>query len=123
MMEKNKKGELLLQILIGIMACIWVGSMIIGYTLAYTKGETDVEKENERFSISVDSQLGTIKIVEKIQIENTGVYEYIGYDVETMCMYYVFCHFGKTDIRMAPYCVKGEDGNAHQAIFGVDYKE
>ena len=104
MTEKSKKGKLSLEILIAII--VWVG-IAIGCAFVFTKEGSGVEKENERISISNDS----------------SIYEYIGYDVETMCMYYVFCTPGRADIRMTPYCVKGEDGNAHQAIFGVDYKE
>lgn len=120
MTEKSKKGKLSLEILIAII--VWVG-IAIGCAFVFTKEGSGVEKENERISISDDVQFGTIKAIEKIQINDSSIYEYIGYDVETMCMYYVFCTPGRADIRMTPYCAKGEDGNAHQAIFGVDYKE
>lgn len=116
MTEKNKKGKLSLEILIAII--VWVGIAI-----GFAKEGSGVERENERISISDNVRFGTIKAIEKIQINDSSIYEYIGYDVETMCMYYVFCTPGRADIRMTPYCVKGEDGNAHQAIFGVDYKE
>lgn len=116
MTEEKQRIEVLLFLL------IWAG-IIIGCSFAFTKEGTDVEKENERISISNDVQFGTIKAIKKNQINDSSIYEYIGYDVETMCMYYVFCTPGHADIRITPYCIKGEDGNAHQAIFGVDYKE
>lgn len=70
------------------------------------------------------SYIGTIKVISKEKVVNCYNHEvaiqYLGYDTNTKCMYYVYYNYDS--VNSTPYMVQDEDGATKQAVYGVDYK-
>lgn len=68
--------------------------------------------------------IGSIKIISKEKVVNCYNQEiatqYLGYDTNTKCMYYVYYNYDSID--STPYMIQTENGTTKQAIYGVDYK-
>ena len=68
--------------------------------------------------------IGTIKIISEEKVVNCYNQEvaiqYLGYDTNTKCMYYVYYNYDS--VNSTPYMIQVENGDTKQAVYGVDYK-
>ena len=64
------------------------------------------------------SYIGTIKVINCYNQE--VAIQYLGYDTNTKCMYYVYYNYDS--VNSTPYMIQDEDGATKQAVYGVDYK-
>lgn len=84
-----------------------------------------VETQNEEYEEV--RYFGTIKTIScTVVFDDFGserVLQYLGYDTNTKCMYYVYYNPSNWGVSTTPYTVQTEDGSVKQAVYGVDYKE
>lgn len=127
-MRKSKDGNKVVRVIglicvIGIIIIgVWVFAMkLINISDDYAMVETqNAEYEEVRY-------FGTIKTISCTPVfdgfGSERVLQYLGYDTNTKCMYYVYYNPSNWGVSTTPYTVQTEDGSVKQAVYGVDYKE
>lgn len=102
---------------LGVVAIVVI-ILAVSLGLTHRHNKTIVD-EDVRF-------FGDIKTITRTEVlegyESIGIYQYIGYDINTKCMYYVYFRPYDWSFSTTPYTVQIEDGSVKQAVFGVDYK-
>lgn len=67
---------------------------------------------------------GTVQVISKEDVVNSYNHkianQYLGFDVNTKCMYYVYVN--ADSISSTPYMIQTENDTTKQAIYGIDYK-
>lgn len=101
--------------IIGVVAIVVA---VLAVSLGLTqKQETPTEK------IRYFGTIKTISCTEVIEgYGNSGIYQYLGYDTDTKCMFYVYFRPNDWSFSTTPYTIQAEDGTVRQAVYGYDYK-
>lgn len=127
-MRKSREENKVIRV-IGLI-CV-IGIIIIGVwafamkLLNISDDYAMVETQNEEYEEL--RYFGTIKTIScTVVFDGFGserVLQYIGYDTNTKCMYYVYYNPSNWYVSTTPYTIQTEDGYVKQAIYGVAYKE
>ena len=127
-MLKSKDGNKVIKV-IGVVLFIGIVILIVSTFAMKLIDISDecamVETQNAEYEEV--RYFGTIKTIScTVVFDGFGserVLQYLGYDTNTKCMYYVYYNPSNWDVSTTPYTVQTEDGSVKQAVYWVDYKE
>lgn len=104
-----------------ILEAVGVVAIVIA-VLAVSLGLT----QKQEVPIEEVRYFGTIKTISYTEVidgyGNSGIYQYLGYDTDTKCMFYVYFRPSDWSFSTTPYTIQTEDGTVRQAVYGYDYK-
>lgn len=119
------KKERIRKIIYGIILVVSCSAICLLFiTMLALKYKFTTAKDAPTTEVEDISYIGTIKVISKEKVVNCYNQEvaiqYLGYDTNTKCMYYVYYNYDS--VNSTPYMIQDEDGATKQAVYGVDYK-
>lgn len=119
-MKKERVRKIIYGIIL-VVACIAICSLLTVMLALKFKFDT---KEASTTKVEDVRYIGTIRVISKEKVVNCYNQEvaiqYLGYDTNTKCMYYVYYNYDS--VNSTPYMIQDEDGTTKQAVYGIDYK-
>lgn len=119
-MKKERVRKIIYGIIL-VVACIAICSLFTVMLALKFKFDT---KEASTTKVEDVRYIGTIRVISKEKVVNCYNQEvaiqYLGYDTNTKCMYYVYYNYDS--VNSTPYMIQDEDGTTKQAVYGIDYK-
>lgn len=125
--DKNKivKAIVVVCIICIIICIVIIGAWVINVKMINISDDyATIETQNEEYEEV--RYFGTIKTISCTVVfdalKSERVLQYLGYDTNTKCMFYVYYNPSSWYISTTPYTIQTEDGSVKQAVYGVDYK-